>query len=74
MNTYQPIIEPTEIKYPSIWTAADGSGHKVLVENVVFDDKSQTHWIHYGWVEKGEVKFHRKTSFAFQVRYKQIPK
>lgn len=72
MNTYQPIIEAKDITYPSIWAAADGSGHKVLVENVVFDDKAKTHWVHYGWIEKGVAKTHKKTSFAFQCRYKQI--
>jgi hypothetical protein len=71
---YDPIIKPEDIKCPSIWAAADGSGHKVLVENVVFDSKTQTHWVHYGWVEKDELKSHKKTSFAFQCRYKQLEK
>jgi hypothetical protein len=71
---YEPIIKPEDIKFPSIWAAADGSGHKVLVENVEFDGKSNTHWVHYGWVEKGEMKSHKKTSFAFQCRYKMLQK
>lgn len=71
--SYQPIIPAEEIKFPSIWFAADGSGHKVLVENVIFDDARNTYWVHYGWVEKGELKNHKKTSFAFQCRYKMSP-
>jgi hypothetical protein len=72
MITNHDIIEGKDIKFPSIWIAADGSGHKVLVDNVIYDDETQTHWVQYGWVEKGEMKSGEKSSFAFQCRYSRL--
>lgn len=72
MNTHHEIIEGKDIKFPSIWAAADGSGHKVMVDNVIYDDDTNTYWVQYGWVERGEMKKHEKSAFAFQCRYSRL--
>jgi len=45
------------------WAAADGSGYCVQVMAV------SENWVTYSWIQKGELKSHRKDPFAFQCRY-----
>lgn len=52
-----------DIKEGQIWHSCDGSSHKVTIVNAI------DNWVEYSWIEKGETRKHKKTVFAFQVRY-----
>ena len=52
-----------EIEIGSLWFAADGSGHFVVVYDKQRDD------IFYKWVEAEQEKRHDKSTWSFQVRY-----
>jgi len=52
-----------EIKEGQIWASCDGSSHKVTIVGC------QDNLVEYSWVEKGDLRQHQKTVFAFQVRY-----
>ena len=58
-------LNEEEIKEGQIWSSCDGSSHKVTIVKV------NNGWVHYSWIERGngELKNHKKTVFAFQVRY-----
>ena len=56
-------LKEHEIKPGQIWSSCDGSGHKVTIICC------ENNHVHYSWVEKGELRKHKKSVFAFQVRY-----
>lgn len=61
-------LKENQIQENQTWHASDGSNHKVTVLS------AQGGWVHYSWIERGsykhgEVRTHKKTVFAFQVRY-----
>jgi hypothetical protein len=55
-----------EIPLDTVWYSCDGSRHKV---RVVYIDAEKPGWVGYQWEEKGEIKTHEKSAFAFQCRY-----
>jgi hypothetical protein len=55
-----------QIPLGAIWYSCDGAGHKV---RTVYKDINAPGWIGYEWEEKGEIKTHEKSTFAFQCRY-----
>ena len=57
------LTEECEFKEGQVWHSCDGSSHKVTIV------KASGGWVEYSWLEKGEVKKHKKRLFAFQVRY-----
>jgi hypothetical protein len=64
-NTSFPAID--QIQVPSLWTAADGSGHYVYVY-----DKSDS-MICYAWYENSKPKRANCELSSFTTRYNQVP-
>lgn len=58
-------LNENDILENQTWHSSDGSGHKVTVL------RTENGWVHYSWIERenGELRNHKKTVFAFQVRY-----
>jgi hypothetical protein len=52
-----------QIKEGQIWSSCDGSSHKVTIVSC------KDNFVEYSWMEKGQLRKHKKTVFAFQVRY-----
>ena len=55
-----------QIPLGTTWYSCDGSGHKV---RAVYKDIKKPGWVGYEWEEKGEIRTHEKSTFAFQCRY-----
>lgn len=61
-------LNENDIRENQTWHASDGSGHTVTIL------RAENGWVHYSWIERGsykrgELRTHKKTVFAFQVRY-----
>ena len=56
-------LKENDIKEGQVWSSCDGSSHKVTIVNAIDNQ------VEYSWIEKGELRKHKKTVFAFQVRY-----
>jgi hypothetical protein len=56
-------LKEHQIQEGQVWHSCDGSNHKVTIV------KASDNWVEYSWQEKGQLRKHKKTVFAFQVRY-----
>jgi hypothetical protein len=61
-------LTESDIKSGQVWHSCDGAGHKVTIVNCE-NNSVEYSWIEQGEYKKGELRTHKKTVFAFQVRY-----
>jgi hypothetical protein len=64
--TLKEFFKIEQVPLGTMWHSCDGSGHKV---RVVYKDIKTPGWIGYEWEERGEIRTHEKSTFAFQCRY-----